>query len=199
MADDPYVYPGTNVLKNLPEIRDEDQLRRFESLATFKRIAELEYEALRGSFDVKHVRRIHHHVFQDVYSWAGEFRNVDIGKEGHWFCRPECILETLTDLFKRLAKEDYLRQTKLEVFLSRASHYLGELNAIHPFREGNGRVQREFIRELGIQAGFQIDWSTITRDQMYSASETSFRAGDNRAFVRILRGITTPLGPQQTK
>lgn len=191
MADDPYVYPGTDVLRNLPDIRHVGQLREFESLATFKRILELEYKPLSGAFDVEHLQNVHRHIFQDVYSWAGEFRTVNIGKGTLWFCRPDFISGTLSNLFEKLRNEDHLSTTDLQGFVLRAAHYLGELNAIHPFREGNGRVQRELLRELGVRAGYRINWSKVSREMMYSASEISFNTGDNQPLAQILTDITS--------
>lgn len=193
MADDPYVYPDSAVLRNLAGIRDANRLREFESLATFKRILQLEYSPLKGTFDISHVQSIHQHIFQDVYSWAGVFRTVDLGKENHWFCRVEFIRKSLTDLLEKLKDENYLRAPDLESFTRRAGYYLGELNAIHPFREGNGRVQREFIREMGLQAGLGINWSNVSREEMYSASEISFNTGNSKPLVQILVAITSKL------
>ena len=64
---------------------------------------------------------------------------------------------------------------------------MGEINAIHPFRDGNGRAQREFIRELAVQAGFAIDWSKVTRDEMMSASLESFKTGDSSNMAALIR------------
>lgn len=72
-------------------------------------------------------------------------------------------------------------------FASRAGYYMGEINAIHPFRDGNGRTQREFIRELAVQAGFVIDWSRVTREQMTAASLESFRTGDSSEMAALIR------------
>jgi cell filamentation protein len=190
MADDPYVYPGTSVLRNLAEIHDSSALRHFESVSTFRRILELEYTALPGSLDAEHLQAIHRYIFQDVYSWAGKLRTLDIGKQGRWFCRPDYIDKSLTELLAKLGDESFLRSTSLDTFVSRAAHYLGELNAIHPFREGNGRAQREFIRELALQAGFGMDWSKVSREEMYPASEISFNTGDIGPLVKILARIT---------
>lgn len=166
MATDPYVYPGTNVLKNLAEIRDSGSLQQFEAISTADRASELNFRPIAGRFDVIHLQRIHRHIFQDVYSWAGAFRTIDIRKEGEfWFCRHEFIKESLDRLFNDLENENKLKSTTIQEFGLRAAFYLTELNAIHPFREGNGRTQREFIRELGLFVGFDIDWTRVTRQE----------------------------------
>jgi cell filamentation protein len=75
----------------------------------------------------------------------------------------------------------------MEPFASRAGYYLGEINAAHPFREGNGRAQREFIRELGSNAGFEIDWGRVTQQQMVAASRESFATGDSAGLAALIR------------
>src|ERR1044071_3119294 len=141
MAIDPYVYPGTSVLKNLAGITNPTRLAQFEAFSTANRISELIFEPIPGAFDIAHLRSIHRHIFQDVYPWAGEFRAIDMRKEGEfWFCRRDFVESSLADLFARLKAEDHLKRASVQSFGNRAGYYLSELNAIHPFREGNGRA-----------------------------------------------------------
>lgn len=192
MATDPYVYPGTNTLQNRTGTTNAEELQKLESILTTTRLSQLVRSPIEGHFDVVHLQRIHQHIFQDVYAWAGAFRTVDIGKAGEfWFCRPEFIVLALEDLFGTLHRENNLKVRNRKQFCSRAAYYLGELNAIHPFREGNGRAQREFIREVGLTAGFDIDWSEVTNQEMYSVSESSFRRGNNKPLEELLARITT--------
>ncbi len=185
-SSDPYIYPGTDVLRNIPDIRDPQLLVAFEANATVARLAELDAAPLMGGFDNAHLRAIHKYIFQDVYSWAGEFRTVNISKGGHLFGAATFIEPALQDVLRKLFAEDYLRQTDPELFARRAGFYLGEINAVHPFREGNGRAQREFIRTLGAQTGFVIDWSRITRDQMIAGSRESFETGQSHGLGRCV-------------
>lgn len=192
MAIDPYLYPGTNTLRNRTGTPDAQELQKLESIFTATRLSQLVRNPIEGHFDVEHLQRLHRHIFQDVYDWAGTFRSVDIGKAGEfWFCRPEFIVSALDDLFGALHRGNNLRGTNLTQFCSRAAYYFGELNAIHPFREGNGRTQREFMREVGLAAGFDIDWSEVTHQEMYSVSESSFRRGNNKPLEELLARITT--------
>jgi cell filamentation protein len=197
MATDPYLYPGTNVLKNLVGIENHKRLQQFEAISTAHRISELRFNPIPGAFDASHLQRIHHHIFQDVYDWAGEFRTIDIRKEGEfWFCRREFIEQSLIDLCNQLSGENKLRNTTPEQFGSRSGYYMSELNAIHPFREGNGRVQREFIRELGLYAGMHVNWALVTQQEMYSASIASFQKGDHHLLGDLIAKITTVLDLQ---
>ena len=78
-------------------------------------------------------------------------------------------------------------------FRERAAHYLGEINALHPFREGNTWAQREFIRELAVEAGYEIAWDLVTQDEMLTASVASFHRGSSEAFTTILNKIIRPV------
>jgi cell filamentation protein, protein adenylyltransferase len=186
---DPYVYPGTSVLRNLRDIRDAGALNTFEAEATSRRIRQLEhYAPLASAMDAQRIRTIHHHIFQDVYLWAGKFRTVNIARSGQfYFASYEQIEPSLTKLFRELAMEQQLAGTDLPGFCRRAAYYLGEINAIHPFREGNGRTQREFIRQLALHGGHTLAWSRVEREHMYNASRDSFQRGDNKGFEQVLR------------
>lgn len=147
MATDPYLLPGTNTLKNLAGINDFAQLQRFEAISTAQRISELRLEPITGAFDVPHLQSLHHYVFQDVYSWAGRFRTVDMAtKGGSWFCRPEFIQQSLTNLFLELERDGKLKGKSHDEFCSRAGYYISELNAIHPFvKEMGGPSESSYV------------------------------------------------------
>jgi fido (protein-threonine AMPylation protein) len=132
------------------------------------------------------LRHIHRYLFQDVYASAGEFRTVPIAKGNSFFARPEHIQAELQRVFHQLAGEQSLRGIDPSGFCQRAAHYLGEINALHPFREGNGRAQREFIRELAVESGYEIEWDLVTQDEMLTASVASFHRGTSEAFATIL-------------
>ena len=185
---DPDVYPGTNVLKNLGDLRDLESLAKFEASATSWRIEELRHVQKSGKFDIPHLESIHGYIFRDVYEWAGEFRTVNIARPGQfYFAYCQQIVPALSGLLEALRKEQCLMGLGLEPFCKRAGNYLGELNAIHPFRDGNGRTQREFIRQLGRHNGFALQWSHVTRDQMVEASKRSFEKGDNAGLADVIQ------------
>lgn len=183
---DPYVYPGTSVLRNLRDIRDPGILSEYEADATARRLRQLERTPQTGDFDLGHLRAIHRYIFQDMFDWAGEFRTVNISKSGDSFAFHEYIVPTLNKTFEDLRNERHLGGSDPETFARRAAWYLGEINAIHPFREGNGRTQREFIRQLAVHSGLLIDWTRISQEQMIEASRRSLRV-DNLGLEEILK------------
>ncbi len=191
--DDPYVYPGTSILRNLGDIRDAERLDRFESDHCFARLLELYENPIALGFDLGHLMRIHQHLFQDVYAWAGEFRTVNMAKGNAFFARPEFIVPELQKVLDGLATEDFLRGTDAQEFCGRAAYFLGEMNAIHPFREGNGRAQREFLRELAVEAGYELAWDLVAQKEVYAASIVSFQRGSSAEFATLLKKIIRSL------
>lgn len=192
---DPYVYPGTSVLRNLRDIRDPAVLAEFEAGATVRRLKELQNRPLAGVFDLRHFRAIHRHIFQDVYPWAGQFRTVNIARSDQfYFAFANQINPSINKVLDDLGQENYLEGLPPDAFSERAGYYLGELNAIHPFRDGNGRTQREFIRELSLNGGYELHWSRVSAKDMHEASRASFQKGDNSAMARIVRLSLEQLG-----
>jgi cell filamentation protein len=194
MSSDPYVYPGTTVLKNILGIRNQKTLDRFEADRVGQRSLELMEQPLSGSFDVDHLQRIHRYLFQDVYEWAGCFRTVDIAKGNSYFAHVPYIRLALQSLVEKLSEEQHLRAVNQEAFAHRGAEILGTLNAVHPFREGNGRTQREFIRQLAHKNGYWVDWSRVSREEVYEASDVSFMRGENRLFEELLKKAIEPIG-----
>ena len=169
---DPYLYPGTQVLANLRGIQDSDKLAQFEADATSLHILELEYKSPPSLFYLEDYLDLHHWIFRDVYKWAGELRTVELSLGNQvWFGPKAFIAQSLHQKLNELREENFLRNTSNEYFCKRAAYFLGELNAIHPFRDGNGQT---------------VHWFRITRDQMKEASIQSFQRGDTTGFEKLL-------------
>lgn len=171
--DDYYCYPDSTVLKNELGIEDEKELDAAERKITSLRIAKLESGPLEGELDFDYVKRIHKYLFDGIYEWAGEARQIDISK-GNIFCQHELIEVNAGALFQELKAENYLLGLDEDTMAGRLAHYLGDLNTIHPFREGNGRVQRILIRELAARAGFLVNFSNVSPKEMIEASDAAF-------------------------
>jgi cell filamentation protein len=189
-ADDVYCYPGSSVLKNKAGITDQDLLDEYEGDFTAVRLLELVQNPISGSFDLAHLCKIHEYLFQDVYEWAGEIRRVDIIRGESRFCNVLQIHSYSKNVFGALAAEKYLIQLDPNIFANRLAHYLSEVNAIHPFREGNGRVQRLFISQLAEHAGYSLDLSTLDQKNFYSVMESSFQGNEKPLSDLILTIIS---------
>ncbi len=103
-----------------------------------------------------HYKALHQHLFQDVYEWAGEYRTVRISKGGSMFCYPEHIAGEMRGLFNR-SRAALSARSDRRAFATKAAHFLAELNAIHPFREGNGRTQLTYLTLLAEKAGHPLN------------------------------------------
>jgi cell filamentation protein len=193
-GDDPYLDPPFGVLKNRLGITDAGVLEQAEAALVAIRSFELSLAPLKGRFDFAHLQAIHRYLFGDLYEWAGQIRTIDISKGGHLFAHHAHIASAAESIFKQLVKEEGLVGLDRAAFSNRAAHYLGELNALHPFREGNGRAQREFVSHLAHAAGYYIAWENVQQAAMLKASIESFK-GNTAKLAAILREIVRDVGP----
>jgi cell filamentation protein len=154
----PYCYPGTDVYRNKLDIRDSETLDNYERLITA-----IQMECLPRDIAItpSGFRVIHHHLLHPIYDWAGEDRYVDTGRPGAPFCKADYIGAQLDQRFAAINAEDNLRGLDADRFAARAAEHINELNAIHPFLDGNGRTLRGFVENLATQAGHEIDIARI--------------------------------------
>jgi len=184
-ADDIYCYPSTNVLRNKAGITNAEELDIYEGeLSTLRSIEVLEIP-IAGKFNLSHLQDIHFVLFQDVYDWAGKIRTVDISRGNSRFANVRFIESAANELFKKLSRENRLEGLNKNDLSARLAHYLSEINALHPFREGNGRVQRLFISQLSQAAGYQLDYSDLEQEQIYEAMEVAFK-GDESILASLI-------------
>jgi cell filamentation protein len=190
---DPYTYPGTSTLGNRLQIRDPEALKKFEYRRSAHRINQLREQPIQGKFDLEHLKAIHKHIFQDVYEWAGQTRVVNLSKGTSSFARAEFIESEAARLTRDLAKEKHLRGLEKPDFVERLVHYQSELNALHPFREGNGRSTREFMAQLAKEAGYELDQERIdnSKDRWNHASQRSM-VGDLSELKAIFSEAIRP-------
>ena len=184
---DPYVYPGTGVLKNKLGIKDAEKLEIAERDITALRHKDLDKKPVRGQFDLAHLQAIHKKLFSDIYPWAGKIRTVDISKGNSLFAHAGFIEGYLSGVYRELNQEKNLKGLPPDKFSERAAYYMGEINAAHPFREGNGRSTREFIGQLARQNGYKIAWENISKEEMTQASIRSMHGGDNSHLARLIK------------
>ncbi|MBB4000118.1 Fic/DOC family protein [Aureimonas pseudogalii] len=208
-----YTYPNEgddadrhDVLRNKFEIRSGAELRVAEYALTDLRQIELsEGRGPRGSFDADHLKAIHHHIFQDVYEWAGQTRNqrpvIDgervepigsMSKAGQAFLPGSRIEMGLNAALDPIRNIEALKGSSIETFSANAGEVLGELNYVHPFREGNGRTQEAFIQALGAHVGHEVDFSVITKTRMIEASVETFNDPKAPAMRHLIEDAVDP-------
>jgi len=184
-ADNTYCYPGTDVLRNKAEITNANELDTYEGELSTLRSIEIIENPVSGKFDLAHLQSIHLALFQDVYDWAGKIRTVDISRGNSRFANVRFIESVANDIFNKLARENRLKGLDANDLSKRLAHYLSEINALHPFREGNGRVQRIFISQLSEEAGYKLDYSDLEQEQIYRAMELAFN-GDESILANLI-------------
>ena len=183
MTDDSSVYPGTRTLINLLDIRDRDELEDCERLLTANRLETL---PRRFAVTANGYRQIHRYLFQDLYPWAGRYRTVNIAKGNDMFCLVPHIASQMDQRFAAIRAENNLKGLDRLEFANRAAEHVCELNAIHPFREGNGRTLRAFLEGMANQAGHRIDVSVIDPRAWNAASISSFRRAAYDDMERVI-------------
>jgi cell filamentation protein len=186
-SEDQY-YPGTSVLINLEDIRDPEELLERETelqLAAYEEIFSSFDEGI--SPDLPFFYYLHHMIFGQLFVWAGRPRTVGISKGGTPFCPPQNIDATMSDIFSELESEHWLEGLALDTFIERAAYYICEINAVHPFREGNGRVIRFFVDVLSARTrGDIFDWTKSNPDEYLQACVAGFQQ-DYGPMIGILK------------
>ena len=184
MPDDPYADPATGVLRNKLGLRRSAELEAAEREITHAALIVIRDSPVPASYDLRHLCAIHHCIFGDIYDWAGQLRTVAIAK-GSWFCLPQYIESSAAETLRALHGENLLRGLHRDAFTERLTYYLGEVNAVHPFREGNGRAQRAFFEQLASDAGYILDWQHLDADRNIAAS-AAIMHGDPTLMRKML-------------
>lgn len=161
-----YTDPKTGILRNLADITDQDVLLFVESGAVTKRLQELFENPIKIK-GIESLFAIHRHLFQDIYPWAGKKRNVEISKDGKQFFptthfeNAYRFIDTLISEYKKFPKKNK------QLLAEKLAEILDNVNYLHPFREGNGRAQREFIRLLALEKGLQLNLNPPDNKTVY--------------------------------
>jgi cell filamentation protein len=166
-------------------LRDQAALDAFETVSTAQRSDE---PLPTGRLSIRHYRAIHHHLFRDVYEWAGSYRTVRLSKSGSTSCYPEHIGTEMQTLFAALKAKQFLRGMATDTFAQETAHFLTTLNAIHPFREGNGRTQAIFLFVLASEAGHPIELGCLDPHLFLEAMIKGF-FGNERPLVAQLHHL----------
>lgn len=184
VAGSSYCYRNTNVLRNHFGLRDSAQLRLIEAEISAARQIEMLEQPVAGRFTLSHLCRIHRKLLGDIYPFAGNLRHEDIAKGETRFLDHRQIKDKLQRLLNELKCEKYLDDLDKETFVKRSAYYMAELNYIHPFREGNGRTIREFMRLLFLRQGYRVEWNAVSVDELMEAMIASVYVTE--PLIRVL-------------
>lgn len=187
-GNDHYCYPNTAVLKNKLGITDEKTFEEAEREIT--KISAHNIKDAKPPYHLQYLQRIHAILFSELYDWAGQIRDVNISKGGTLFCVAPRISQETGKLFDKLKEENYLQNLSYNNFIKKLAWYYAEFNMIHPFREGNGRVQRLFFEHLAAYNGYALDWSVISQEEWINANIDSVYVDSQRLadiFERVLK------------
>lgn len=175
---DEYFIEGTSVLKNKLGITNKEELSKNEKIITLKKLAYLEMFPIEGKFDSDHLRKIHYFLFNDIYYFAGEYRKCEMARFRE-FVNPDEIEVRLKNELDKMNKE-----VKNILSIDGYSYFLAEeyyeLMVIHPFREGNGRSVREFLREFVLSKkeqlpfNVELDFTKINPDEFLMAVKDKY-------------------------
>ena len=184
-----YYYPGTDILINNYDIKNMDELKEVEATNSFDRLLELQDNPVDLNFDQEHLRAVHQYIFDDIYPFAGKYRKANMMKNKHYFIRAEDIESYLKETFDMIEKSLSGSLDKHQ-FADLLARLYTDLIHCHPFREGNGRTIREFIREFSIakskQVGLpemELDWKLIDKEALDEYIELAHIFPGNTAMI----------------
>lgn len=183
-----YFTEHEELLENKLGITDPDELKEAESQICYLRQIEIEAELVPEKLDFDCFLALHKRLFGDLYEFAGKVRTVDLGKAGSVFCYVQHINSEQQRIFSELDKEDYLTGLAQERFAERVAYYASELNALHPFRDGNGRTIRLFLGLLSRKAGYSIQYHLCSIKELIEADVSGFN-GNLQPLIQMYQSI----------
>lgn len=188
-----YVYPESNVYVNKFNIREQHVLNVEEDkIVRARSVTRPEFK----NFTLKEMQKIHEHLLGDLYSWAGKIRDYTTGRSATSFAPPQFIESYFNKtIHGGLKNEGFLKGLPIEQFSNRAAHYASELNAVHPFIDGNGRLTRIFIEDLAKNAGYKFDRTNVEykKGDWYDAMAHSFETNNTAKLQPLIQKALTPL------
>ncbi|ELA9373377.1 putative adenosine monophosphate-protein transferase Fic [Vibrio parahaemolyticus] len=167
-ANDHYCYANSATLKNKLNITSLDELESAEREITAHTVQSITFSP--PPYDLSYMSKLHCGLFSELYDWAGDVRTVDISKGGTRFCTCGRIEAESAKLFTQLEKDNWLKGLGKDKFCEKLAEYYIEFNMIHPFREGNGRVQRLLFEHLALSAGYDLDWNDVEKSEWVQAN-----------------------------
>ena len=182
-----YCYPESSVLINKYDIQDQRTLDKIERNVTALMLVKLQTKPLpspKELFSVNYFIDLHRQVFEHIYPFAGKIRSENITKGNTPFCRPEFIYKYLNMLFDKIFDDIKKIKSKEDIIVF-LSYYYSELNVVHPFREGNGRIMREYLRQVvlfinkNLGFDYELDFSNVTLEDKNNLMNGSIMSAMN--------------------
>lgn len=192
---DPYMNQDIGILRNLLSIDNQEDLDTAEAEITSVEISTLMIEDKPSitDFNWELLCTIHKRLFDEIYEWAGKPRTVEITKGTTSFARVQYLENSAQVIFQHLSTDNYLKGLEFDSFIKQLAHYYAELNVLHPFREGNGRVMRTFLAMLASSLGYEINWNNMDSQENIDACIAAYN-GDETLLQTMLRAIVMPIG-----
>lgn len=186
---DPYIDPSTGVLRNKFGAKTLVELEEIETMITSSILASL-HKPENFTLTSDLIFEIHLELFGDIYDWAGKPRTIDISKGDSYFAHAAFITPEVHRVMKEIEQDRRLKSNDSADFTSAIAHFYAELNAIHPFREGNGRTIRALLSLITEYYGWEIDWSNLDKDANIQASAGAM-SGDESVFKHLLSPLVS--------
>lgn len=190
---DPYVYPGTTILRNKYDIRDQEKLSETERRVTWKGRLSLIEKPPSQDYGLAHLQAIHSRLFSEIYDWAGQLRTVNLSKEHTNFLPGAYLKNGINEVATKIRETGLVsRDLSDDEFCIAISNVLSDLNFVHPFREGNGRAQRAFLDDIASASGRILAWRNVSTIDHLNASIQSAKDGNGVAFLPLFREMLKP-------
>ena len=166
-------------------IGNRELLVAFESLNVAKRLEELGQNPIKIK-NAKTLSHIHKYLFQDVYAWAGVVRTVEISKEGKQFFPTNRFDIAFTYIDSLIAEYRKFKPDAVERLARKLAEILDTVNLLHPFREGNGRTQREFLRILALEKNLVLNLNPPDSLDIYNRYMSGTIDGDIDQLSKLI-------------
>lgn len=189
-VDSKYTYKNSSVIKNRLNIKDEKTLKKYETKMVAFKLSTIRFKNINKTFDEEHIKFIHKYLFEDIYDFAGKYRTENITKDNFRFSEYQYIEENFKEIINKINIQE-LKNLNYDMQIKKISEIMTDLNVLHPFREGNGRTIREFIRELLNEIGYDVNFSEVDYNLIISASKKAVI--DDAEQILLLKKIIYPI------
>lgn len=184
-------YPGTSVLVNKLGIQNQAQLDENETLIVGVKSLQFELAPFPEPLDFNYYKKLHRFLFDELYEWAGIVRSIDLSKQHTRFCPVSEIDSLAGRMFSRIEQMNFLCGLPREDFIAELTDFYSSVNYLHPFREGNGRTQRLYFRQLAQRAGYKLDFAAVDSGRMMIATIHA-ASGIEETLRNVFDEIITP-------